>query len=218
MRSNLTLDSTRERIIRYLEGNQTASVATLSQLWGLTRADIRHHLNALINDGVAEISPPDPVEPARRGRPQKRYRLSTRASPNNLASLGAALLEALVPQKDEDGRREVLEQVVDRLAVEFHDNKNLIQRMNQAVVYLSDHGYKASWEASLAGPRVFLRNCPYAAIIADHPVLCTMDKILLERIFSSSFNQAAKIDFQTGKPAACIFQAPKKPDTKWPES
>lgn len=208
----------RERIILYLQEHRTTSVPFLSQLWGLTRADIRYHLDALIDEGVVELSPVIPLTPTHRGRPQKYYRLSNHAFANNLASLSAALIDALVPQENDDNQHELLQQIVDHMTEEQHIDQNPILLMNRAVVYLTDHGYRASWEASTAGPRVFLRNCPYSAIIADHPVLCTLDQILLERIFQRPFDQTAKINLHTGKPAACIFQASMKIGIKKPES
>jgi predicted ArsR family transcriptional regulator len=199
--------STRERILAYLSENHIATAAVLSRATRLTGADIRYHLSGLLDDGLVERVPPgpgasaSPAPSARRGRPAVAYRLAAAAQTNNLAGLAAALLDVL--------GESALPAVAEALAGK--DLPNLaaprIQRLHGCANTLSASGYRASWEAGPNGPRVLLRACPYAAILTNHPELCKIDRLLVERLSGLEFTQTARIDPHTGRPPACVFIA-----------
>lgn len=195
---------TRERILAYLAENHVASVQVLSRAWGLTRADIRYHFNALVEEGLVELIPRDPATPVPRGRPPQLYRLPAVKTSHNLPALCGALLNALqlVPESSRD---EVATQIGRELAQGFIPPAGSTQRLNQAVTFLSQHGYRARWEAGLHGPRILLRNCPYAAILQAHPELCSIDQVFLETLAGISLRHTTRINPTTGKPPACIF-------------
>src|SRR5512133_1220222 len=94
------IPATRERILVYLQENRVAAVQALSRMWGLTRADIRYHLNALLEEGIIELVPRDPGQPAQRGRPAQQYRLANQSIPDNFAALSGALLTVLLEGAD----------------------------------------------------------------------------------------------------------------------
>jgi len=197
--------STRERIMAYLQENRTASAQALSRAWGLTRADIRYHLNALHSEGLIEQVPRDPSRPAPRGRPEQVYRLAARSLPDNFPALCAALLDALLCPLPFEDREPALRALAARLAGSFASVPHLTPRLNQSVEYLTQHGYRARWEAHAGGPRILLRSCPYAEILPSHPELCLLDRFLLEHLVRFPLRQTARINPAGGKPAACIF-------------
>lgn len=205
-------EGTRERILAYLEENRTATVVTLSRLWGLTRADIRYHLNHLIEEGLVErteapSSMLGAVKPQRRGRPTVTYRLSTRSMLDNFANLSCALLRAMLDSLPDEAREETLVALAKQLAGgAAPENQRLTSaRFNQAVEALNRQSYRARWEASPAGPRFLLRACPYAAIVHQHPELCRMDQHLLELLTGLALRQSARMTLASGSPPACIF-------------
>ncbi len=53
------------------------------------------------------------------------------------------------------------------------------QRVVRLTDRLTELAYAASWEAGAEGPRILFGHCPYAAIIAKHPELCSMDAQVL---------------------------------------
>ncbi len=197
--------ATRERILAYLQENRLVSVHTLSRDWGLTRADIRYHLNALLEEGIIELAPRDPAEPAKRGRPTQQYRLSHSSAPDNLPALCSVLLDQLLGRLDQVEQENVLQSVAQAMAGDPLPAGTPTQRFTQAVAYLNQHGYRARWEAHASGPRLLLRACPYAVLLARHSELCAMDRQLLEQLVRLPLHQAARMNFVTGRPPACIF-------------
>lgn len=199
--------ATRERILVYLQENRVITVPALSRAWGLTRADIRYHLNGLMVDGLVEPVLPDPRQPRQRGRPTQQYRLVTGSAPDNLAELCNVLLNTLLGAVPAEQREIVIRALAEQMAGEYPIAANPIQRYNQAVAFLGQRGYRARWEAHASGPRLLLRNCPYAAILGDHPEMCLLDRFLLSTLVRSPLQQTAQMDLRSGKPPACIFQA-----------
>ena len=195
---------TRERILVYLQENRIVTDLQLSQAWGLTRADIRYHLNELVEEGLLELVS-DPSRPAKRGRPQQSYRLAPSQSPDNYSSLCAALLIQAFHNLSEGERSQFLDAIASQMAGSVPSQGSATQRFTQAVANMDQHGYRARWEAHAAGPRILLRNCPYAAILEGHPELCELDLRLIERLTGSSMRQAAQMNRSTGRPPACIF-------------
>jgi predicted ArsR family transcriptional regulator len=59
--------------------------------------------------------------------------------------------------------------------------------------------YQARWEAGAEGPRIILGQCPYAAVIGNHPELCRMDMSLLEGMLDTQVEQRVKLG------PMCIF-------------
>ena len=196
---------TRERILSYLQENRVASVQSLSRAWGLTRAGIRYHFNALVDDDLIELVPRDLNQPARRGRPEQQYRLAASSSPDNFPALCAALLHVLLAPLHVEDREPVLRVLAGQLASSFVRVSNPTQRLNQACAYLSLVHYRARWEAYASGPRILLRNCPYAAILPAHPELCDLDRFLLETMLQTPLMQTAQIHPFDLKPGACVF-------------
>jgi predicted ArsR family transcriptional regulator len=197
--------STRERILEYLEENRTASVVILSRAWNLTRADIRYHINSLLNEGIIEQIPRDPNLPMPRGRPEQIYRLAATSIPDNFPALCAVLLDALLCPLPIEECETALRGLAGRLAGSFVSVTNLTPRLNQAMTFLSQQGYRSRWEAHARGPRVLLRSCPYAQILSTHPELCLFDRFLIEHLVRIPLRQTAQINPTGKKPAACIF-------------
>jgi predicted ArsR family transcriptional regulator len=199
-----SLPSTREKILTYLQEQRLATVETLSRQYGLTRADIRYHLNVLMTEGVIEIACRDVSQPTGRGRPKQFFRLAVGETPDNLPNLCSALLVALRAASP-DPWAELAVRLVELMPGGQHLADSTVQRFNAAVERLSQHGYQARWEAHAAGPRILLRNCPYAAVLPDHPELCEMDRVLLSYLTKLPQQQITRINLLGGKPPACIF-------------
>lgn len=208
--------STRDHVLALIRRFSTVSVDDLTHTLGLTRADIRYHLNALIDDGMVEHAAPAPSQPVRRGRPVIYYRLSVSATPGNLPFLCSALFHTLLstPGFADPGEpapaktlptNEILQAIAARMAAGIPSSAGPIQRLNQAVDYLNAHQYRARWEASPTGPRIMFHNCPYAAVIDQMPDMCTVDQMLLEQLTHTRVRQTARIDRYAGKHTACVF-------------
>jgi predicted ArsR family transcriptional regulator len=182
-------------------------VENLSRSLNLTRADIRYHLNALLRAGhVVQMPLISHLEINPRGRPAKTYQLSASARADSLAQLAHVLLAML---QEADSPMNGLHALADRLfpasglnALEPH----LSQRLNEVIRLINQRPYQARWEAHAAGPLVFLHNCPFAAIIRQHPELCQVDRLSLENLTKMSARQTKKIDLDGPGSSVCIFK------------
>ncbi len=196
---------TRERILSFLQVNKTVTVPEISQAWSLTRADVRYHLNLLVKDGIVEVTDQDGPRAAQRGRPVLHYRLASHLADNNLPELCSALLDLYLTTMPGEQSERILQTLVLHITAELPVSLSPISRLNQAVAYLNRRHYQARWEASPTGPRLLLRNCPYAVILKRHPELCEFDRLLINRVCHLSVKQTARMDLITGRPSTCIF-------------
>jgi predicted ArsR family transcriptional regulator len=200
---------TRQRILEHLQKHQTASVRELSRDLALTGANIRHHLAFLIAGDQVEVLR---QRREQRGRPANLYSLSRRMLGDNLAGLTDALLNLWLQEMPEGQRTQALNSLAQRLSV-FEGAEisgPAAQRLAAAIAGLNRLHYRARWEAAAAGPRVILGNCPYAAIIADHPELCRLDAHLLEQQLGVSVEQAAKLRHTSKGLPYCEFRVEQK--------
>jgi predicted ArsR family transcriptional regulator len=192
------MKNTHDLILDYLQTNLCASAADLSQALHLTRADIRYHLNLLLAQNIIEkIAFRNPVK---KGRPTQLFHLALKSQQNNLAFLADALLSTLYGSIDE-----IINPLVQRFVAAIPSAKLRTTQLNRLVAFLNEHGYQSRWEAYVIGPRILFRNCPYAAILAKHPELCSMDTEIISSYLMVPFRQTARIDLENAKIPACIF-------------
>jgi hypothetical protein len=86
------------------------------------------------------------------------------------------------------------------------ESSNLSQTLQLAIKKLNDHHYQASWEARLSGPRIYFRNCPYAALLGDYPELCDLDKLILDALVRKSSRKIDKVGVNNIRRLYCVFE------------
>ncbi len=111
----------------------------------------------------------------------------------------------LAAADDPEAKTALLQKLAQALLGSYSPAPNPTQRFTQAVSFLDRHGYRARWEAHLRGPRILLRNCPYAALLPQHPELCDLDANLLQSLLHMPVTQVTRVDLNSGQPPACIF-------------
>lgn len=203
------MQRTRQRILDYLEHQHSASARQLAQAFGMTAANLRHHLGELQTRQLVTEIGERPIEG--RGRPEKVYALSGAAQPDNLEGLSRILLAeytaADLPKRSDTRLRRLGR----RLAGKPTDVKTqLTARLMGAVPRLNALGYQANWEARPGGPQIVLGHCPYAAIISDHPELCRMDAELLHELLGEKVEQISKLEPGPDRLPICQFQIANK--------
>ena len=191
------MTTARLRILDYLHKHHTATAVEISQSLGLTPADVRYHLKALRSSGSVE--PAISRTPSGRGRPAKAYRLALKSRPNDLPFLVGLLLNHLQSTGD------LLADLAAQSFPQPSEGAAITPRLNRLIQHLNNHHYEARWEAHAGGPRVVLSNCPYAAIVGEHPELCQMDRSIIERWSKMTAEQITRIDLETLAPPACLF-------------
>ena len=185
------MTTARQKVLTYLTKNRTASAREISRSLKMSPATVRHHLRVMVSDGRLEVESVRRREG--RGRPEKVFSIPRVALGDNLSALADALL-------NEAGSKLKMEAVANRLAGEsIFESQPIAKRLNSVVEKLNQMNYHARWEAGAAGPRVHYGHCPYAAIIENHPEICSVDDALLTRLIGRSVGRELKSETQMGK-------------------
>lgn len=201
--------STRNAILSYLESHPFASSREIAGQLQMTESGARYHLGQLRREGLVIESPLPGVETTRRGRRFKKYSLSWSLRPHNLSWLANGLWDFLT-ENSRINEDDLLNHLARVFGSSLQNLKNNAHKNNRLVELLNQRHYKASWEARREGPRFFFRNCPYAMIWNAHPVLCEMDRYILEHTLKFSTLKISTIFPQTSNNPICIFQALKE--------
>ena len=198
------MQHTRRQIIEYLQKYRLGTSIQMGHALQVTSANIRHHINILLDQGLIEIVAQEPGRG--RGRPTMIYGLTSAALDNNLEGLIGALLSTLLAEDaPEDHEAEI-----ERLADSLHGEKDIPksgmrEQLEYSISKLNDLHYKSRWEASSEGPRLILDQCPYNSIIDDHPILCQMDAALISKLMGQLVTQIAKLERGPKGVPHCIF-------------
>ncbi len=199
------MQKTRERILDTLEQQHSASAHELASAFGMTAANLRHHLAVLEAEGQVVVITERPT--GGRGRPEQVFALSQHAQGDNLAGLAGSLLAVLGETEVAKRPETRLRHAAQRLAGEQSERRGPASaRLVSATRRLNELGYRAGWEARPGGPQIVLGHCPYAAIIGEHPELCHMDAELLAELLGQPVEQIAKLEASPEGPPRCIFQ------------
>jgi predicted ArsR family transcriptional regulator len=196
---------TRKQIISYLKTHHTASIPELSQILNLTTGNIRHHIETLESENIVEALGRLPL--TGRGRPTKLYGLTNEALDDNLENLSSSLLRLLIKETPETSLQERVSQVAQTMIGELEQSLNMVQRLNQVVQWLNEHHYQARWEASPDGPRIFLGQCPYAAIRQHNIEMCLIDRAILSELTGLSMDRRSHREGNTSGSTHCVFSA-----------
>ena len=202
------MQSTRQQILTHLENNHAASAMDISRALGMTTANVRHHLNVLQENGLVNVAGEIPGQG--RGRPTLLYMATAQAQSNNLAGLAAVMISEFVT-KSKQNLNKRLQKMAKALNTGIAKNGSITQRLYAATRHLNTMHYHSHWEAHADGPQVIFGQCPYAAIIEDHPELCTMDAFVLEDILGAEVEQTAKIEYQPNGQTHCVFAVRNTP-------
>jgi len=180
------METTKSQIINYLFRNKSATIKEISEALHLTKANIRHHMHALLQDG--DVIESNQYFLAGKGRPAKLYTLSPKNKPNNYKQI-CWLLQEIFDSTDnsfykEDDFIETLITNIPGLPSLSEEGTNIITRLNHAITILNELNYFAHWEASKEGPLVIFDHCPYQEIVSTKvdSFYCKMDRALLKRL------------------------------------
>lgn len=205
------MKTSRQRLLEFVYARKIVSAGELSRALQMTEANARHHLAILQEQGLVEVVGERP--PQGKGRPAQLFGPSKQALGNNLARLAKALLAEMADEgwAVRVARRMAADEETPlplpaSSARAQEGGGHLTQRLVHTVQRLNELHYQARWEAHAGGPRLILRNCPYAAIIEKHPELCQVDAALLEQLAGAPVEQIAKLAPERGGGVVCVFR------------
>jgi len=194
------MQNTRKQILDFIRDNQMASAIEISRAFPMTSANARHHLSILEDQNLIEEVGQRLAKG--RGRPTKLYALTHRAMDHNIDLLVDALLKIL---KSSDELEDHFVRLSHLMLGQGKSGENLISRLNRIIKRMNDLHYQSRWEASPEGPKVILGHCPYAAILAENPELCQMDRVMLADQLGQHVEQIAKLERSPKGTPYCIF-------------
>ncbi len=194
------MNLTQQRMITYLQEHGTASAAEFAYDFGMTVANIRHHLKILLENRTIELV--DYRKRPGRGRSTYVYRLRPDTLVNNLDGLILAMFEASFENLNESQKDDFLRRLASWLGQTRRPlTGHLGSKLTQVVQILDQMHYKARWEAHADAPHVYFHHCPYLQILPKHPELCLVDRYLLENLSGLTATQTARI----GPARSCLF-------------
>lgn len=166
------------------EAPEPLNIEAISQATGLHANTVRAHLEVLEAGGRIER-----LQGARagRGRPPWLYR-ATAADP----SPHLVLAEALLDQLQESASEDITTTAAARWAATLHGERTEVLPAAQTpddavadtVAALEDLGFTATADA--LGDRIDLQRCPYAALVAERPVICDIHAALISQLLDAS--------------------------------
>lgn len=199
------MQTTRQRIIEYLELHHASSAIEMSRAFRTTSANLRHHLKILKDQGLVYIVQRE-KKPGR-GRPTYLYMITHETGGNGLVRLTSALMQQILGPAESTARDNRLRKIAKKLTGrQLEGSSHLTQRLGETVEILNDLDYRAHWEAHSEGARIIFDHCPYADIINEYPELCQLDSMVIENFLRIEVEQISKIKYQPAGPHNCIFR------------
>lgn len=191
MRHPVNKDGTREVVLRTIKEHNRATVESLAAAAGVSPVTVRHHLNALLADGLIQ------AESVRRkvGRPYHVYSLSADGHelfPKKYYSLSSRLLAELKERFPAEVVGQLFESVVARIIAEHSgefEHLSFEQRLDYLVGLLAEEGFLARWERVGDTYHVTEYSCPFFNIGRQHAEICTLDTTLIEAVMQTRVTQ-----------------------------
>ncbi|MBN1317469.1 MAG: DeoR family transcriptional regulator [Anaerolineales bacterium] len=196
---------TRQQILEALKMSGGSTVQSLAETVDVSPVTVRHHLGNLQADRLVNIT----LERRSVGRPHHVYSLSQEGEnqfPQQYLNLSKRLLNQIqktysppeINQLFKGIARDIIEQNIDNLK-----GKSGIERLALLLEIMEDEGLMAQWEEENGDIIIQTNNCPYRALIDNHPEVCALDHSLISVILDVPVE---KIDsMQEGSPR-CTFK------------
>lgn len=184
------MNSTRDQILNTLKSRGQTTIADLAEGLGISPVSVRHHLSALLAQGL--IRSAEVRHNARAGRPQLVYSLTDAALerfPAKYMRLSERLLDELKAALPPDAIERMFTRIAEEAVLEYAPrltNKTLAEKMDVLVEILGAEGFMAEWNK--AGERFSLteHNCPYLRIGQRHPEVCAIDQTMIQHILQAN--------------------------------
>ncbi len=175
--TNLHLQSTRQRILEYLQRQGRATVKELGALLGLTSTGIRQHLTVLERDGLVDAR----EERGRVGRPTLVYSLTEKADalfPKTYDALATVLLEEIRSSQGNERLHDLLHKVAERMAapyVERIEGRPLPERVRETARIMEEQGCLVDVREADDGEYYIDEfTCPFPKVAEQDPAICAL--------------------------------------------
>jgi predicted ArsR family transcriptional regulator len=206
------MKTSRKQLLEYIQQHRVVTAEELSRVLHMTQANVRRHLDILVDQDQVEVIGRRPAEG--KGRPARFFSPSEKTLGNNLELLCNILLQEARPASPPEPQGSFLERVAEKMLQQISlQNKadqgstiNLTQRLNRSIHDLNQFHYQARWEAYVESPRLILGHCPYPGVPIEHPELCQIDALLLEGLLQTGVELVARLVIDKRGATSCIFR------------
>lgn len=214
---------TRRRVLELVAAEGPVTAAELAGRLGLTPAAVRRHLGVLEDDGTIAVHEAAP-SPGRRGRPARRYVVSTRGQSELSVGYSELALQVMRHLRAAGGH-----EAVARFAAERYDGvvrryapqltaTDPDERAAQLADLLTHDGY-ASSVRPVAGPLVptvqlCQGHCPVQHVAEEFSELCEAEARAFSELLGTHVQRLATI---AGGAHACVTNVPLPATTEPPE-
>lgn len=210
--------------MRLLLESGSITAGQIGDRLGLSAAGVRRHLDALSDAGEAEAVPAAPWQQAGRGRPAKRYRL-TSAGRNKLDhsydDLASAAMRQLREIGGEDAVRSFARQRIDAILAEVEApgsdaDDDLEAAAERIAGALTKAGYVATTTrvgGPIHGVQICQHHCPVSHVAEEFPELCETEQQAMAEVLGTHVQRLATI---VNGDCACTTHVPlnlTKPQT-----
>ena len=196
------MKTSRERMLDYINSQHSVTIAELAGSLHTSEANVRHHLAILMDSGLVQVT--GERRPIGKGRPTRLFGPASHILGSGVDALAEALLVEIGKLLPRDQHKVLLEQAARQIARSIGLPENpqpgttrvtppTAQRLTDIARQLSEHHYRARWEARPDSPRMILGHCPFSTIIDAHPELCILDAHLLAALTGSPVEQTARL-------------------------
>jgi len=170
------MQSTRRRILEYLQRHGRGTVKELGQLLGLTSTGIRQHLTVLERDGLVAAR----EERGRVGRPTLVYSLTDEADalfPKTYDVLASVLLEEIRASDGNEKLHQLLHNVAQRLAAPYRERvegKTAPERVQETARIMEEQGCLV--DVTESGGEYFIDEytCPFPKTAERDRAVCAL--------------------------------------------
>lgn len=195
---------TRQRVLQLVAGEGPITAADLAARLDLTPAGIRRHLGVLETTGQVAVHDGTGIGPVRRGRPAKRYVVTTQgqsALTHRYAEIAAQALRFLADTAGSDAVQHFAEQRIAeleaRLAAELDQvaTDDMETRTEVLAHALSEDGYAASARTvpGLQAVQLCQGHCPVQDIAHEFPQLCDAEARAFSRLLGVHVQRLATL-------------------------
>ncbi|WP_299028203.1 ArsR family transcriptional regulator [uncultured Thermanaerothrix sp.] len=200
----MNLKSTRERILQTLLNSPRRTINELAQAAGISPISVRHHLNALLAEGLVTSE----EERHGVGRPRLVYYLTEAGLerfPTRYVRLTTRLLDQLKGTLSPETISEIFAQIGEEIATNYHDvvaKMSTEERLEFLREVLAEEGFLVEWEKEGDTYRIREINCPYYYLSQQYPEVCSVDQRLISTLLAYP---ADKVTCVVQKDQRCVY-------------
>jgi predicted ArsR family transcriptional regulator len=207
------MKSTREKILRTLLTYPDSTINDLAEAVGINGISVRHHLTALEAEDLIKSA----EERHGVGRPRLIYSLTEKGIetfPTSYLRLTQCILDTLSNTLSPDALHAFFEEVGDEIAKPYQndlDGKSFDERLKIIKTALTKEGFIVEVTQNADTYTLTNFSCPYHRIGLDYPVICTIDRTVINRLLGTEIEIETCISAGSDR---CIYKIPNQSEVK----